>query len=104
MGAAKAGVAISYDDACERVYGMTVKEWKQTHQSKASDEQLRRMEETKAMHAKHEAAPPVTAGVPAGGGFGGGRGGGAWRCGGCDSCGGWWRKCAPKACSARDAA
>ena len=61
MGAAKAGVAISYDDACERVYGMTVKEWKQTHQSKASDEQLRRMEETKAMHAKHEAAPPVTA-------------------------------------------
>jgi hypothetical protein len=50
------------------------------------------------------AAPPVPAGVPAGGGFGGGRGGGAWRCGGCDSCGGWWRKCAPKACSARDAA
>ena len=61
VGAAKAGMAVSYDDACERVYGMTVKEWKQTHQSKASDEQLKRMEETKAMHAKHEAAPPVTA-------------------------------------------
>lgn len=65
VGAAKAGLTTSYDDACERVYGMTIKEWKQTHQSKASDEQLKRLEETKALHAKHEAAPPVAAAVVA---------------------------------------
>ena len=38
---------------------MSYKAWKQTHQAKASDEQLRRMEETKALHAKHETPPPV---------------------------------------------
>jgi len=65
VGAAKAGLATSYDDACERVYGMTYKEWKQTHQSKASEEQLRRMEETKALHAKHETPPPVAPAAPA---------------------------------------
>ena len=59
VGAAKAGLASSYDDACEHVYGMTYKEWKQTHQSKASEEQLSRMEATKALHAKHEPPPPV---------------------------------------------
>jgi len=59
VGAAHAGVAMSYDDACERVYGMSYKEWKTTHQSKASDEQLQRLEETKAHHAKHSAPPPV---------------------------------------------
>ena len=59
VGAAKAGLASSYDDACEHVYGMSYKAWKQTHQAKASDEQLRRMEETKALHAKHETPPPV---------------------------------------------
>ena len=61
VGAAHAGIGMSYEDACERVYGMPYKEWKTTHQSKASDEQLRRMEETKALHAKHAAPPPVAA-------------------------------------------
>ena len=59
VGAAHAGVGLSYEDACERVYGMTYNEWKTTHQSKASDEQLLRLEETKARHAKHEKPPPV---------------------------------------------
>ena len=62
VGAAKAGWALSYEDSCERVYGMSYKEWKQTHQSKATDEQLKRLEETKASHAKHQEAPAV---VPA---------------------------------------
>ena len=64
VGAASAGLAISYDDACERVYGMSYKEWKTTHQSKASDEQLKRLEETKAGHAKHSPPPPVAAAAP----------------------------------------
>ena len=65
VGAAKAGLASSYDDACERVYGMSYKEWKTTHQSKASDEQLQRLEDTKAGHAKHSPAPPVAVPAPA---------------------------------------
>ena len=60
VGAAHAGLGISYDDACFKVYGMSYKEWKQTHQSKASEEQLRRMEETKAGHAKHVAPPSAS--------------------------------------------
>ena len=64
VGAAKAGIASSYDDACERVYGMSYKEWKTTHQSKASDDQLQRLEDTKAGHAKHSPAPPVAVPAP----------------------------------------
>ena len=65
VGAAKAGLTTSYDEACERVYGMPYGEWKKTYQTKASEEQLARMEETKALHAKHEKAPPpVNAAVP----------------------------------------
>ena len=65
VGAAHAGVGLSYEDACERVYGMAYNEWKTTHQSKASDEQLLRLEETKARHAKHEKPPPVAVAPPA---------------------------------------
>ena len=53
-GLARAGVSSPYEDACQRVYGMSVADWKKSYQSKASEEQLRRMEETKALHAKHE--------------------------------------------------
>lgn len=53
-GTARAGQPISYEQSCEQVYGMSYKEWKKTHQSAASEEQLRRLEETKAGHAKHE--------------------------------------------------
>lgn len=59
VGAAKAGLADSYDDACEKVYGMSYKQWKTTHQSKATDEQLKRLDETKALHAKHSPPPPM---------------------------------------------
>jgi molybdopterin adenylyltransferase len=40
------------------------KEWKQSHQSKASEEQLRRMEETKSLHAKHAPPPDVPVAAP----------------------------------------
>ena len=59
VGAAQSGVAIEYEKACEQVYGMPYKDWKSSYQTKASDEQLRRMEETKAKHAQHSAPPVV---------------------------------------------
>ena len=65
VGAAKAGLGSSYEDACEVVYGMSYKEWKASHQGKASDEQLKRLEESKAGHAKHEPAPVVPETAPA---------------------------------------
>ena len=66
-GAAHTGVPITYDAACERVYGMPYSEFKQTHQAKATPEQLARFEETKALHAKHRALPttPTAAEPPA---------------------------------------
>ena len=46
------GVEISKDQAIEDVYGMTYGEWKENHQTKASDEQLKMFEETKPLHSK----------------------------------------------------
>jgi len=43
---------ISYDDAIEHIYGMSMAEWKQKHQTKASDEQIQRFNDTKPLHAK----------------------------------------------------
>ncbi|MDO6562600.1 DUF1244 domain-containing protein [Amphritea sp. 1_MG-2023] len=34
------GVELSYEDACEHVYGMPYSEWKAKHQQKATPEQL----------------------------------------------------------------
>ena len=79
-GAVTHGVPLSYDDACERVYAMPYQQYKKTHQCKATEEQLRRFEETKALHAKHvpptppaqqptaaAAPPPPPAAPPSGG-------------------------------------
>jgi molybdenum cofactor synthesis domain-containing protein len=57
-GAWRAGLHISYDEACERVYGMPYSEWKKRHQGKATDEQLRRLEESQPGHAKHATEDP----------------------------------------------
>ncbi len=46
------GVDITYEQACEAVYGMPIGEWKEKYQSKASAEQLKTFEETKPVHAK----------------------------------------------------
>ncbi len=34
------GIDIDYEDALEHIYGMTYKEWKENHQTKATEEQL----------------------------------------------------------------
>ena len=52
MNAAKeSGVEMSYDQAREYVYGMTYDQWKSQHQTKATEEQLKKFEETKPSHA-----------------------------------------------------
>ena len=49
--AERRGVEISYGEAREIVYGMPYDEWKAKNQEKASDEQMRRYDETKPLHA-----------------------------------------------------
>ena len=52
MGAAKEhGVEMSYDQAREAVYGMPYSEWKSKYQTEASEEQLKKFEDTKPLHA-----------------------------------------------------
>jgi len=46
------GMDISDEDAREAVYGMPYGEWKDKFQEKATDEQLRKFEETKPLHAE----------------------------------------------------
>jgi len=46
------GADISDADAREAVYGMPYGEWKDKFQEKASDEQLKKFEETKPLHAE----------------------------------------------------
>lgn len=52
MNAAKErGVEMSYDEARKYVYGMTYDEWKRDFQTEATEEQLKKFEETKSLHA-----------------------------------------------------
>lgn len=46
------GLEFNYSDAQKVVYGMTYDDWKTNHQTKATDEQLNRYEETSELHAK----------------------------------------------------
>jgi hypothetical protein len=41
-----------YADAQRHVYGMSIDEWKRDYQTEASEEQKRRYEESKPLHAK----------------------------------------------------
>ena len=52
-GARAEGLALDYAAACERVYGMPVKEWKSRHQKPATEEQMALFESTSKLHAKH---------------------------------------------------
>ena len=45
------GVELSYDQAREYVYGMTYDEWKRDYQTEATEEQLKKFEKTKSLHA-----------------------------------------------------
>ena len=40
------GIELSYEEACEQVYGMPYSEWKEKHQKKATPEQLAAYEAT----------------------------------------------------------
>jgi len=46
------GLEMDYAQAQHAIYGMTIEEWKDKHQSKATDEQMKAFEETKPLHAK----------------------------------------------------
>jgi len=46
------GIEMDYDQAREAIYGMPYGEWKDKHQAPASDEQKRKFEETKPLHAE----------------------------------------------------
>lgn len=46
------GEEMSYEDAREVVYGMPYSEWKDKYQHEATEEQKRRFEETKPLHAE----------------------------------------------------
>jgi len=46
------GLEMDYAQAQQAIYGMTIEEWKDKHQSKATDEQMKAFEETKPLHAK----------------------------------------------------
>ena len=63
-GARAEGVALDYAAACERVYGMPVKEWKSRHQTPATDEQMAAFKSTSELHAKHPKSGDGTAGAP----------------------------------------
>lgn len=52
MNAAKErGIDMSYDQAREYVYGITYDEWKNKYQAEATEEQLKKFEESKSLHA-----------------------------------------------------
>jgi uncharacterized protein len=46
------GLDMDYAEAQEKVYGMSIEQWKRDHQTPASDEQMAVFEETKPLHAK----------------------------------------------------
>ena len=46
------GIAISYDEAREIIYGMPFEDWKNKYQKKASEDQMKIFEETKPLHAE----------------------------------------------------
>jgi hypothetical protein len=50
--AEKRGIKLTDAEAREVIYGMPFDEWKTKHQGKASDEQMKRFEDTKPLHAK----------------------------------------------------
>ena len=55
LGARTVGYPMTYDEACEDVYGEPYVDWKKKHQVKASAEQLAAFESGRRLHAKHDA-------------------------------------------------
>lgn len=46
------GLEMDYPAAQQLVYGMSIEEWKDKHQQKATAEQMQQFEDTKPLHAK----------------------------------------------------
>ena len=46
------GLEMDYAGAQEKVYGMTIDEWKKNHQTPASEDQKQQFEQSKPLHAK----------------------------------------------------
>ncbi len=46
------GLEMDYSEAQQQIYGMSIEQWKQNHQTKASEEQMNKFEQTKPLHAK----------------------------------------------------
>lgn len=46
------GLQMDYASAQQHIYGMSIEEWKNKHQEKATAEQMQRFEDTKPLHAK----------------------------------------------------
>lgn len=46
------GLEMDYAAAQEKIYGMSISEWKDKHQTKATEQQMKTFEETKPLHAK----------------------------------------------------
>ena len=55
LGAQKVGYSMTYDEACEYVYGEPYATWKTKYQAKATAEQLEAFAAGAAGHAKHDA-------------------------------------------------
>ena len=45
-------VEMDYADAIQAIYGMSMDQWKEKYQTKATEEQIKTFEETKPLHAK----------------------------------------------------
>ena len=50
--AKESGIEISYEKAREVIYGMPYDDWKKNYQLKASEEQKKKYQDTKKMHAR----------------------------------------------------
>ena len=61
LGARTVGYPMTYDEACEYVYGEPYGDWKKKHQVKASAEQLAAFESGRRLHAKHDALEALEA-------------------------------------------
>ena len=46
------GLEMDYAGAQQQIYGMSIEEWKDKYQHKASAEQMQQFEDTKPLHAK----------------------------------------------------
>ena len=55
---------MSYEAACEAVYGMPYADYKKSHQKKATPEQLALYEASKPLHAQHPKPAPAPAPSP----------------------------------------